>query len=480
MKRFSFLFVLVTLIGINAFAQTTQPVRTAQVKANLGKAKPSMMGSSLRTQDCDTFANLCFDDTLALWSTAGGWVAGQNEYGDISKADIFYLPGSTIKGCLIYFGFAKAANTVDKFNVRVWDNDGTFADGSPGGPGTILGTKLVKYSDVVTDVTNGDLTYVQFSPEITMPADSLFYCGINFGYKKNDTIAMVTTLDRTGSCAGIITAVEEWSPSYYGGGWYTYATWGFTGISNIILPITCKPICSLDITPGTPEVCAKKAKTITASGATTYTWAPATGLNVTTGAVVSASPTVTTTYTVTGDGGDCSDTVTLVVKDAPTSKFSIGSCSGGIVPLTFTGSPTVGVTYKWFRNGVKIGGATNSTYNATISALYKVRVTITATNCKDVSAEKSVTISCKAGAAENFTAEAYPNPFSQSLVINMASGSTEAATVRLVDLSGRTLHEYLNVDATAPFEINENLAPGVYFVRVSQGTNEKMIKVVKE
>ena len=114
MKRFSFLIVLVTLIGINAFAQTTQPVRTAQIKANLGKAKPSMMGSSLRTQDCDTFANLCFDDTLALWSTAGGWVAGQNEYGDISKADIFYLPGTTIKGCLIYFGFAKAANTVER------------------------------------------------------------------------------------------------------------------------------------------------------------------------------------------------------------------------------------------------------------------------------------------------------------------------------------------------------------------------------
>ncbi|MBK6481876.1 MAG: T9SS type A sorting domain-containing protein [Chitinophagaceae bacterium] len=250
----------------------------------------------------------------------------------------------------------------------------------------------------------------------------------------------------------------------------------------MILPIICNDVCELDITPATPEVCKNKPKTITASGATTYSWAPADGLDCTTCAVVTFDYDATTTYTVTGDGGDCTAEVTVVVKETPTSNFTIGACSGGAVLLTRTGTPSVGVTYKWFRNGVKLTGSasTGSTYSATISGNYKVKTTITATNCSKVSGEKTVTISCKAGDNSNFTAEAYPNPFSQSVTINMASGSTELANVRLVDLSGRTLREFTGVDTSAPFEINENLAPGVYFVRVSQGSTEKMIKIIKE
>ena len=476
--------VLVALMGINAFAQTQQPTRTAEVKANLGLAKQSLMGSSERLEDCDTFANLCVDDTLVIYSTAaGGYVAGQNGYGDISKADIFYLPGANnIKGALLYFGVGKAANSTDKFNVRCWDNDGTFGDGSPGGPGTVLGSKLVKYSDVAADVLADELTYVQFSPAIPFPADSIFYIGIDFGYKNGDTIALVQVLERTGSCAGFLTAVEQWDPAYYGGGWWPYTTWGFTGTSNAILPIICNDVCELDITPATPEVCKNKPKTITASGATTYSWAPATGLDCTTCAVVTFDHDATTTFTVTGDGGDCTAEVTVVVKETPTSNFTIGACSGGAVLLTRTGTPSVGVTYKWFRNGVKLTGSasTGSTYSATISGNYKVKTTITATNCSKVSGEKTVTISCKAGDNSSFTAEAYPNPFSQSVTINMASGSSELANVRLVDLSGRTLREFTGVDTSAPFEINENLVPGVYFVRVSQGSTEKMIKIIKE
>lgn len=488
MKRLSMLVVLVALMGINAFAQTPQPTRTAEVKANLGLAKQSLMGSSERLEDCDTFANLCVDDTLVIYETAaGGYVAGQNGYGDISKADIFYLPGANnIKGALFYFGVGKAANSTDKFNVRCWDNDGTFGDGSPGGPGTVLGSKLVKYSDVAADVLADELTYVQFSPAISFPADSIFYIGIDFGYKAGDTIALVQVLERTGSCAGFLTAVEQWDPAYYGGGWWPYTTWGFTGTSNVILPIICNDVCEIDIAPASPEVCNKKPKTITASGATTYSWSPAIGLDCTTCAVVTYDydtlAGTAITYTVTGDGGDCSGTVTVVTKNTPTSNFSIGACSAGARLLTRTGTPSVGVTYKWFRNGVKLTGSasTGATYLATISGNYKVKTTITETNCSKVSGEKTVTIDCKMGTSANFTAEAYPNPFTQSVTINMASGSSELATVRLVDLSGRTLQEYTGVDTSAPFEINENLTPGVYFVRVNQGANEKMIKIIKE
>ncbi|MCC6280312.1 MAG: hypothetical protein IT262_06925, partial [Saprospiraceae bacterium] len=57
---------------------------------------------------------------------------------------------------------------------------------------------------------------------------------------------------------------------------------------------------------------------LTASGATTYTWSPALGLSATTGTSVNASPSATTTYTVTGDGCTGSATVTVTVLQSPT------------------------------------------------------------------------------------------------------------------------------------------------------------------
>ena len=63
------------------------------------------------------------------------------------------------------------------------------------------------------------------------------------------------------------------------------------------------------------------SSTITATGANTYTWAPAAGLNTTIGNVVIASPTVLTTYTVTGSN-NCSTlsaTRTISVQTVPVS-----------------------------------------------------------------------------------------------------------------------------------------------------------------
>jgi hypothetical protein len=94
----------------------------------------------------------------------------------------------------------------------------------------------------------------------------------------------------------------------------------------------------------------------------------------------------------------------------------------------------------------------------------------------------SVTINCKTADedAMSFNADAFPNPFVNSVMVNISSPSSDVANVKLMDFSGRVVREYKNVDVSAPFEIKENLAPGVYFIRVNQGTNEKMIKVVKE
>jgi len=49
------------------------------------------------------------------------------------------------------------------------------------------------------------------------------------------------------------------------------------------------------------SICLNASTNLTATGADTYTWAPALGLSSTTGSTVIANPTTTTTYTVTGN-----------------------------------------------------------------------------------------------------------------------------------------------------------------------------------
>ncbi|MGQ0828762.1 MAG: T9SS type A sorting domain-containing protein [Bacteroidota bacterium] len=74
------------------------------------------------------------------------------------------------------------------------------------------------------------------------------------------------------------------------------------------------------VTPSAPTIPTGGSVGLLASGALTYTWAPSTGLNTTTGANVIASPATTTTYTVTGSTGTgCTGTAIVVVK--------VGSCN---------------------------------------------------------------------------------------------------------------------------------------------------------
>ncbi|MBK8363126.1 MAG: lamin tail domain-containing protein [Bacteroidetes bacterium] len=78
--------------------------------------------------------------------------------------------------------------------------------------------------------------------------------------------------------------------------------------------ITVNPIPTVAITPTASGYCVTGSVSMTASGATTYTWSPATGLSATTGATVTATPTASTTYTVTGTSLGCSATATNTVE----------------------------------------------------------------------------------------------------------------------------------------------------------------------
>lgn len=84
---------------------------------------------------------------------------------------------------------------------------------------------------------------------------------------------------------------------------------------------TVHALPAVSVTPPSGVFCSSGSATLTASGATTYAWSPATGLSAASGEVVTANPAVNTTYTVTGtDNNGCTNTAMAMV--GPISNFS--------------------------------------------------------------------------------------------------------------------------------------------------------------
>ncbi len=76
-------------------------------------------------------------------------------------------------------------------------------------------------------------------------------------------------------------------------------------------------------------ICQGESTTISATGGQSYTWSPETGLPTTVGASITASPTSTITYTVTGVGTNgCNGTadVTITVNLPTSSEFTAAAC----------------------------------------------------------------------------------------------------------------------------------------------------------
>jgi len=96
----------------------------------------------------------------------------------------------------------------------------------------------------------------------------------------------------------------------------------------------------LAVTPASATICLGTSTTLTASGAATYTWSPASGLSATTGSTVTANPRTTTTYTITAtyeNGLTTTGTATVKVNSIPLAAGTAhsvimycGSCGGGV------------------------------------------------------------------------------------------------------------------------------------------------------
>tara|TARA_R100000773_G_C4221090_1_gene119986 strand:- start:2267 stop:4294 length:2028 start_codon:yes stop_codon:yes gene_type:complete len=145
------------------------------------------------------------------------------------------------------------------------------------------------------------------------------------------------------------------------------------------LTINTLPSVTVSVSAGT--ICVGESTTITASGASTYSWS-----NGETGSSITVSPTTTTTFTATGtDSNGCvsAGSTTITVNALPTVEISgtLTYCAGGSTTLTATAGLS---SYLWST------GAT--TQSITVSTAGSYTVTGTDSNgCSATSAASTVT-----------------------------------------------------------------------------------------
>ncbi|MGQ0827182.1 MAG: PKD domain-containing protein [Bacteroidota bacterium] len=176
-----------------------------------------------------------------------------------------------------------------------------------------------------------------------------------------------------------------------------------TGTTTVIVTIDPVPV----ITVPNDTICQGSSTILTASGAITYTWLPATGLSSTTGSSITANPLVTSTYTVTGTNAlGCTGTTTVIVTVDPTlvvTSTPMFICPGDSTTLSATG----GVSYSW-SPGTGLSATTGTSVIA--KPLSTITYTITGTGSNGCTATTTVTVIVHPHPAANFSTS--PNPIS--------------------------------------------------------------------
>lgn len=201
---------------------------------------------------------------------------------------------------------------------------------------------------------------------------------------------------------------------------------GCIGTGTVLVTVQNIPV-SMTLTPSSPTLCMGQTVTINAIGATNYTWTPPATLSSSVGAVVNASPTITTTYNVLGEFNGCTGNtqITITVTPGPNLNVNLTAnavCAGYTSTMTASGA----MSYTW--TGTTFTGSINQPSISMGPGIYTVVASSTAFVCPSI---KAITISSMSPLVIGATQSSFTTCISSNspkyalpVVLNANGGST--------------------------------------------------------
>lgn len=244
---------------------------------------------------------------------------------------------------------------------------------------------------------------------------------------------------------------------------------GCTGTSNIVITVYALPVLSL--TPLTPTVCSGQPVGLNVSGASNYLWS--TGG---TGASINPTPTVNTTYSVTGTStAGCSSNASVAIAVNALPSLSVTStsnllCVGQSATLSSLGANT----YTW---STSINGSSIS-----VSPIVNTTYTVTGTDangCQNNTTFTQFVTTCTGinnlAAASTVNFMVYPNPNKGDFTIELP----QSAQIIIYNLLAEVIAEQ-KMEAGKHLIYLSNKATGVYFVKAIVGDKQHVVKLIIE
>jgi len=237
-----------------------------------------------------------------------------------------------------------------------------------------------------------------------------------------------------------------------------------SGSAVVIISVNVTP--TITISSDVQQICAGKSATLSANGASTYTWIP--------GAIVQSTllvnPTTITTYSVRGSNPGCparTGTISISVIPSPSIQIIANGadiCNGEQITLAAAGaqsytwstgnnsaiiasSPSVTTTYTLIGSGAN-GCSARALYTQVVNACADIR--------EANYADKGSTM--------------FPSPANEVVTLKV----TNVSVVRVYNLQGELVFSKLALDNELQIQTSD-LANGFYLVRIELGSGREEV-----
>jgi len=241
---------------------------------------------------------------------------------------------------------------------------------------------------------------------------------------------------------------------------------------NASVQVTVNPLPVITINSSTAQVCNGQSVTLTAAGATTYSWNTTANTSV-----ITVTPALNASYTVLGtNNNNCVNVATQSINVLPSPVLSFTSssqliCAGQNATISVSGANS----YLWSTGAlvsqIVVTPTTNSSY------------TVTGTGTGNCSSTSFITQSVSACTSLNNLNNAdntyviYPNPANNNIAVKFDSVST--VEIRIFNALGALLLTQTGYVSDSAINI-ESLSKGIYFISVSNGNTSVQKKIVVE